>query len=264
MPAYFSHLIIAEQVTKNLFSKSQIEYKNAFFYGAILPDLAFTVKPYKSKNYGRYIHSLSIENCYNRLLNANLTTAEQVTACGFLSHIIADAIFHPFIYDKCEKLKSVAQNDRKKDKLHFEIERSLDRLLLDIYGAPTVKTANQSPFGAKILTTITGEKIKKYSLTCSHALGVFPQNFLKKDAFLLKPKIQTAERFLHLPHFFSCMFLPKTDAFLKEEKDHLLSLFFESVTTASKIINDFLQGATLNKIDFTYLNANGKNTINLQ
>lgn len=130
MPASITHELIAEEATDLLPAGAKKVVSHAFGYyilGAQGPDLFFFYKPLsrRTENLGKRLHRRQVYDFFTALMKALPDfTGEEFEKClayalGFCSHLAADVIFHPFVYNY------LAQNVTKKH-THQRIENDWD------------------------------------------------------------------------------------------------------------------------------------------
>lgn len=130
MPASITHELIAEEATDLLPAGAKEAISHAYDYyilGAQGPDLFFFYKPLsgKAENLGRRLHRRQVYEFFTALTKALPDfTGEAFEKClayclGFCSHLAADVIFHPFVYNY------LAQNETEKH-AHQRIENDWD------------------------------------------------------------------------------------------------------------------------------------------
>ncbi len=168
MPSLFTHHLIAEYALQQLDTDLQqkIEKKEIYALGAQGADLFFFYRLHagKKNNIGGKLHTINIyqtfsalerqlwrmQNKYNDYQKAMQCAAEQNVIlqqdsmhilkdiktfqsyiAGYITHYVADTVFHPFIYAMQEKFLQLQPN--WKGKRHVYIENDIDSYLLKKY-----------------------------------------------------------------------------------------------------------------------------------
>lgn len=168
MPALFTHQLIAEHAMQQLSKAIQqkVENKAIYYLGAQGADLFFFYRLHagKKNNLGGKLHKLNIyqtfsalqrhlwrlQNQYADYMHAMQTDKSQQCAmqqnaehilqeitifqayiAGYITHYVADTVFHPFIYAMEEKF--LKMQPKWRGKRHVYIENDVDSYLLERY-----------------------------------------------------------------------------------------------------------------------------------
>ena len=130
MPASITHELVAEEAKDLLPAAARETVLAAFDYyilGAQGPDLFFFYRPFsgREENLGRLLHRRQVYKFFSALAKAvrglSPDAAEKALAysLGFCSHLAADVVFHPFVYNYLAK-----HGEKKYD--HQKIENDWD------------------------------------------------------------------------------------------------------------------------------------------
>lgn len=130
MPASITHELIAEEALDLLPAGAKKTAAHAFDHyilGAEGPDLFFFYKPLsgRKENLGRRLHRRQVYDFFTALTKTLPSfTGEEFEKClayslGFCSHLAADTVFHPFVYNYLEANGS-------KNSVHQRIENDWD------------------------------------------------------------------------------------------------------------------------------------------
>ena len=146
MPAFFTHKIIADQVLKRLPTDifDKITCAPCYFTGAQGADPFFIYRPFKRKGYnlGRTMHRQNVceffKNAKDFLSNGNESESSYIY--GYLTHYATDTTFHPYVYNLERTLRAELPKRRRKDNLHFLIERDIDSFIFEKYEHANLKT----------------------------------------------------------------------------------------------------------------------------
>ncbi|HEX6309746.1 MAG TPA: zinc dependent phospholipase C family protein [Longimicrobiales bacterium] len=102
MPQPGLHLLLAARTLERWrsspaapFDLTDAEAENAFLHGALAPDMGNF--PGGSRALARAVHTRHTGQVARALLRTARTNAELAFACGWITHVIADALIHPLI-----------------------------------------------------------------------------------------------------------------------------------------------------------------------
>lgn len=267
MAAFITHELLAQAVYNELDreEKEKIPYLYAFFIGAQGGDCFFTYRPLsgKKRNLGKLLHRKNIFAFFAAAKEYAEKTGDYSYIFGYITHYVADTVFHPFVYATEYRLLSSLKKQRRKDKVHFLIERDIDSLLLKKAGVRPLFKAEEKDFAAAYaLLKYAVKKAYGQELNERAALNAmkrFParQRFFDDPDGTRRKKIYAWEKKLHLRHFFSYMFLrPDPDIrfetlSLGEEKKTVYQLFEEAKEKSLRLIRAFCRQNTLNESEFS-------------
>ncbi len=110
MPASITHELIAREALGELpprIRDAATDAPDYFYLGAQGPDLFFFYRPlsHKSGNFGRFLHRNRVYDWFAAMLDVLPGFAGDdfkkclAYALGFCSHLAADVVFHPFVYN---------------------------------------------------------------------------------------------------------------------------------------------------------------------
>ena len=149
MPGFTTHYIIGQEAYYNLPEgrlKSVIKkYPSIYHLGVQGPDLFFynavLLRHRGNKNIGIWMHEFHISEFVESMLRASeATPSEQkrdmavAYAAGYMSHCIADAIVHPYVYGRIGyDPKHKGRKKRSATTLHCRLENDIDAILLEAY-----------------------------------------------------------------------------------------------------------------------------------
>jgi len=157
MPKEISHIYFSEEIQKGLRAEIQTileKHKNLYYYGSSSPDLFYYYLPLKKEYYelgsldiGKYIHDDKENmNPIYKLLEWSKNSEENqkwrifAFVAGYLTHVAADTIFHPYIYSITGhyynpdiKLQKLAQRN------HRIFETKMDLFILNHLYKTTLK-----------------------------------------------------------------------------------------------------------------------------
>ena len=148
MPKEISHIYFSEEIQKGLRPEIQTileKHKNLYYYGSTSPDLFYYYLPLKKEFYelgtldiGKYIHDdkENMTPIYKLLEWAKNDENQRwlifTFVAGYLTHVAADTIFHPYIYSITGhyynpdiKLQKLAQRN------HRIFETKMDQFILE-------------------------------------------------------------------------------------------------------------------------------------
>lgn len=259
MPSYYTHLILGERIfnktANDIFGtfKTGVAHKNAlnaFLYGAVLPDVAFMYKPLKKKNLGKMLHAINIEKIIEKLFDATAKTDDVIycfLSAGIISHFALDEVFHPYINKKAKEFAC-----RKHDNFHFELERSIDRLLYEIHPDFTRLNFPENDVllkSKRLLQALSGKELTGKGLKNATFLTLSPEKNLLFNG-KIKRFICKAESVFRLPRYLSTLFVPeKTDLFLTPAvADDCLRLSQASMDFAVSNIDIYLKKFSANGV----------------
>lgn len=229
MPGSITHQLIAEEVLARL-PELDVD-KPMFFFGAQGGDVCFFCGWHEGVrgNLGKALHR---ENIYRQFRSLGQVAAKDRSArsyaLGYVTHYVADVVFHPFVYAMVQR-----ETERGvRDNVHFLVEGDLDVYFLaqkrgmteGKYLLPYTRKelAEESLFaacsalaaavGKKLTRTALRRGVSRYFLYLRHTADVEG----KKQRFFAG-----AEKLLHLPHRVSAIYKRsvKDATFLNEEKD---------------------------------------------
>ncbi len=109
MPSSITHELIARESEELLPAGAKNAISCApdyYFLGAQGPDLFFFYRPLLSRkhNFGRFLHTQKVYEWFSALMNLLPAEGRARECClayalGFCSHLAADTVFHPFVYN---------------------------------------------------------------------------------------------------------------------------------------------------------------------
>lgn len=134
MPAVITHELVAREAAELLsdpLREQVFRARGYYFLGAQGPDLFFFLRPLfkRESNLGKLLHRTHVCDWFEAMLRAlHGFAGEDFEACfsyalGFCSHLAADTVFHPFVYN------FLKETDAPRD-VHQEIESDWDAYFL--------------------------------------------------------------------------------------------------------------------------------------
>lgn len=107
MPSSITHELIAGESLEGLPAKIGCAVGRApdeYYLGAQGPDLFFFYRPAHRDNFGKFLHRNAVYRWFSALLKELPEGGRERDCClayalGFCSHLAADAVFHPFVYN---------------------------------------------------------------------------------------------------------------------------------------------------------------------
>lgn len=286
MPSFITHQIISEDVYHSLSekTKNRIDNLSAYYLGAQGPDPFFVYMPFNLKPYnlGKLLHR---ENVYG-FFNSAKEYAEKKNAAisyplGFITHYATDVIFHPYVYALESEIKKELPHLRKKDKVHFLIEKDLDAFLFEekrkgkarSYYYPVSAGDNTCN---EIYNFLDDTVWNNFSVRLNRE-GVYnslkrfvKHNRLSKDKYGIKyHTVNFIESVLFLPKYLSSFFIrPHPDVRILNYKKEItpfspdglsvFELYDKAVNLSVKLIKEFLSGKELSSLFSTDMNIGKK------
>lgn len=269
MAAFITHELIAGEVFDALSEeeKEKIRCVSAFYAGAQGGDCFFLYRPLSGNknNLGRLMHRKNIYGFFCAAKDYAEKTGDYSYIFGYITHYAADTVFHPFVYATEYRLLSTLKKQRKKDKVHFLIERDIDAFLYEKFGKNrniSREIDEQGVACAYGLLRYAAEKA--YGVTVNkNALRRALKRFFRQQSYLADPdgtrrkRVFALERKLHLRHFFSYMFLRRNPDVQFEvlrcgdEEKSVYRLYDEAKERSLFLIRAFLRENKPDKNDFS-------------
>lgn len=267
MPSFFTHQVIAEEVLKaipnDLYTK--IEYYDCYYAGAQGADPFFIYRPFKKKGYnlGKTMHRKKVFEFFSAAydnLNATDNPRGRAYLYGYITHYAVDTIFHPYVYWLEKELVRALPKSRKKDKVHFRIERDIDVFIYEEYRHANLKdyvydvTLSEADYRG-IFAALSEPLWDVYSVRADYdALHNSLKRFVKQQKYFLDPKnkrgtaMYALEKLLFFPHILSFMYIRENPDmaytnYLKEQtpygNDSIYDLADKAIRLGAKLIAAF-------------------------
>lgn len=281
MPAFFTHHAVAEEVLKRLPTElyEKIEYTACYFTGAQGADPFFWYRPMKKKGYnlGRTMHRDNVYEFFRAAKDSLPSDCGKEAAYiyGYITHYATDTVFHPYVYGLEREVLSKLPKRRKKDKIHFLIERDIDSFVFEELTNVSLKTYEYPvTLGEDDISAIF--RILDEVLWISHEIRPDFDSvrnsllrFIRQEKYFLDPNgnrrrnLYALEKIFFMPHVLSYMCVRDNPDisftnYLHEQKPYgsesVYDLARRSIDLSVKLIAEFIaakNGDELNKALFS-------------
>ena len=275
MAAYITHKLAAKAVFSALGEdlKEKITAPLRYYAGAQGGDCFFIYRPLRKKgfNLGKLLHRRNVYAFFSAAREYAENTGDYSYILGYITHYAVDTVFHPYVYATEYETLASLEKPRKKDKVHFLIERDADAFLLRRYGGKddTGPQAPPSEEDGDAIFALLDYAVKKscgFGLekkAVKSALARFPrqQSYLFDTEGTRRKRIYGIEKKLRLRHFFSYMFLRENpDARFETlknggEEKSVYRLFEEAVEKSVMLIGLFVRTPAGEALDETLFSS---------
>ncbi len=275
MSASITHQLVAERVFNLLGNKEKhfITDLGAYYIGAQGGDPFFLYKPlvFSKNNIGKKLHRENPTQFFSHVKKGffELDGIGKSFYLGYVTHYATDTVFHPYIYGLERYLKQHGFN-RKRDNLHFQIEKDIDGFLYsEYYGLPVKNYTlpyfpNQSVANGvyraldKVVFELYGVKLSANETYKTLKRFFNHQKFLSDGKGVRRGVVRTVETLLFLPRTLSGFFSRSNPNLLytnfnnkitpySPNGESVFDLFEKSVKKSALLIAEFLaDGDTLN------------------
>lgn len=272
MAAYLTHLFAAKEVYERLGEEEKkfIRSPSAYYAGALGGDPFFVYRPLRKKGYnlGRLMHRKNVYGFFCAARGFARATGDYSYIFGYITHYAADTAFHPGVYAAEYALLDELPKNRQKDKVHFLIERDIDKLLAEKLNGGSVDFRPAPPPSDeeldKACALIEYAANKAFSIKTSRSsLKNALRRFPKQQDYFFDPKGKRRKRFLAfenafgLPHVLSYLFVrnPPDERFsslpAEDGERSIAALFDQAVQKAAELISAFSAEGELDKTLFS-------------
>lgn len=270
MPAFFTHKVLAGKVLEKLPTEifNQITSQACFYTGAQGADPFFLYNPFRKKQYnlGRIMHNKNIYEFFsNCKKNVCKNSREADYVYGYITHYAVDTVFHPYVYALEKSMRHSLSKRRKKDKLHFLIERDIDCFLFEEYENIPLKNysypivLDDKDYFAifRILEEVLWQtysiRADYDSIRNSIARFVKQQKFFLDETGIKRKIFYFLETLFFAPHILSYICVrdnpdPKTANYLREGNgENIYDLAEKSIDLSVRLIVSFIKEKSLDK-----------------
>lgn len=222
MPSSYTHQLIAEKIYEGLSAecRAAVSPRADYFLGAQGGDVFYFYNMTGGrKNIGKYFHRRNVYGVFNSFAQSVREGAEEAAVsyiAGYVTHYVADTVFHPYVYWFTAREKE--RTGRRRDNFHALIESDLDSYFvqkegkeLTGYRLPTSADLAhpKAIFPAVERAVAAGDgEVKLKERAFERAIDRF---FRFQDAFedpdgTRRRRLYGTEKTMRLPHFFSGLY----------------------------------------------------------